>query len=65
ESVRMLRDRVVAALHDHASEAGATLVVCHAGVVRAALSRGEDEDSFQTAIGFGETRTWPRDGDTP
>ena len=30
------------------------LIITHAGVIRAALARGEDAQDYQTEIGFGE-----------
>ncbi len=63
ESVRMLRKRCREALEDYAGCGGDTLVVCHAGVVRAAFARGCEADDFTTSIGYGETLLWTRDSD--
>ncbi|MEL7447658.1 MAG: histidine phosphatase family protein [Pseudomonadota bacterium] len=61
ESVRMVWQRCQDALAEYASRDGDTLVVCHAGVVRAAFAHGCTEEEFQTSIGYGETRRWPGD----
>lgn len=63
ESVRMLRSRSRSAIEDYARRAGDTLVVCHAGVVRAVFARTGDAGDFTTAIGYGETRRWTREND--
>lgn len=65
ESVRMLRRRCREAIEDYAGRAGDTLVVCHAGVVRAAFARGCDAGDFGTPIGYGETLLWTRDSRQP
>ncbi|MEL7537749.1 MAG: histidine phosphatase family protein [Pseudomonadota bacterium] len=59
ESVRGFRSRCLAALRDYAEHPGDTLVVCHAGVVRAAFARGADSRDFATPIGYGECMRWP------
>jgi alpha-ribazole phosphatase len=51
ESVAMLAARVSAALRDHRRQSGDSLIVTHAGVVRAALG------DWRAQIGFG---TWVR-----
>ena len=58
ESVRMLRARARAALEDYAACDGDSLVVCHAGVVRAVCASGSEADDFNTSIGYGETLLW-------
>ena len=65
ESVRMLRSRCREAVEDYADRTGDTLVVCHAGVVRALFARGCDADDFKTSIGYGETLLWNRENDQP
>lgn len=65
ESVRMLRHRCREAVEDYAGRAGDTLVVCHAGVVRAVFARGCDADDFKTSIGYGETLLWNRENGQP
>lgn len=59
ESVRLFRSRCVAAVEDYAGRSDDTLVVCHAGVVRAVFAQGCDADDFATRIGYGETLYWP------
>lgn len=59
ESVRMLRSRCRAAVEEYAGRSGDTLVVCHAGVVRAVFAQGHDPADFATSIGYGETVRWP------
>lgn len=65
ESVRMLARRCREAVEDYADRAGDTLVVCHAGVVRAVFARGDDADDFKTSIGYGETLLWNREHGQP
>ena len=65
ESVRMLTRRCREAVEDYAGRAGDTLVVCHAGVVRAVFARGGDADDFKTSIGYGETLLWNRENGQP
>lgn len=60
ESVRMLERRCREAVEDYAGRAGDTLIVCHAGVVRAVFAQGCDVDDFKTPIGYGETLRWTR-----
>lgn len=52
ESIAVLRARVLAALAE-ASTKHTTLVVTHAGVIRAALSTGDTAAHFDTKIEFG------------
>lgn len=59
ESVRMLRTRCTEAMEDYTRRPGDTLVVCHAGVVRAVFARGSKAGDFATTIDYGETRRWP------
>ncbi len=53
ESVSMLSTRVREALHDWGTRETPTLIVTHAGVIRAALATGETADDFNTQIDFG------------
>lgn len=54
ESVGDLKARVDAALAEIRAHQCSTLIVTHAGVIRAALARGTDASHFQTQIDFGE-----------
>ena len=65
ESVRMFRRRCREAVDDYAGRAGDTLLVCHAGVVRAVFARGSNANDFKTSIGYGETLTWNREHGQP
>ncbi len=65
ESVRMFARRCREAINDYADRKGDTLVVCHAGVVRAMFARGDDTDDFKTSIGYGELVVWNREHDQP
>lgn len=58
ESVREFRTRCMAAVLDYERRSGDTLLVCHAGVVRAAFAQGDDAKDFATRIGYGETLRW-------
>ncbi len=53
ESVAMLRARTQQAVKDCRRSGEPTLIVTHAGVVRAALSTGETADDFNAEIDFG------------
>ena len=53
ESVSALHDRVRNAIDEFRDQDGSTLIVCHAGVIRAALARGEKAEDFNTEIAFG------------
>ena len=53
ESVSMLQTRIRAALADWFAKDKATLIVTHAGVVRAALATGPNASDFNTQIDFG------------
>ncbi|MEM8769158.1 MAG: histidine phosphatase family protein [Pseudomonadota bacterium] len=61
ESVRTFRLRIREALEDHAADEGDCLVVCHAGVVRAAFAGGSEAQDFNQSIGYGDTLRWPSD----
>lgn len=54
ESVEILKNRVDAALSEIQTMPTPALIITHAGVIRAALARGEDAQDYQTEIGFGE-----------
>lgn len=53
ESVAILHARIRAALDDLSDRDTSTLIVSHAGVIRAALARGETAEDFNTEIAFG------------
>lgn len=53
ESVSGLQARVKAAVADHAATGVPTLIVTHAGVIRAALATGETASDFDAKIDFG------------
>ncbi|MEM7081110.1 MAG: histidine phosphatase family protein [Pseudomonadota bacterium] len=59
ECVRAFRDRCLNAMNDYKKHDGTTLIVCHAGVVRAVFATGNTADDFKTSIGYGETIAWP------
>ncbi len=58
ESVREFSTRCREAVAAYEREEGDTLIVCHAGVIRAAFARGDDVDAFGTAVSYGESRRW-------
>ncbi|MEM6710218.1 MAG: histidine phosphatase family protein [Pseudomonadota bacterium] len=58
ENVRDFQRRCLDALNDYRNLSGDTLVVCHAGVVRAAFATGEHSADFTTRIDYGATRLW-------
>lgn len=53
ESVAMLRARIQQAFGEIETSQGPTLVVTHAGVIRAALSTGDTAGDFEASIPFG------------
>ncbi|MEE2877905.1 MAG: alpha-ribazole phosphatase family protein [Pseudomonadota bacterium] len=53
ESVSMLRARTHAALDDYRRQPGHTLIVTHAGVIKAALAAEETAASHSATIAFG------------
>ena len=53
ESVAILRIRTREALQDVDISRGPALVVTHAGVIKAALSKGDTADAFDTSVPFG------------
>lgn len=53
ESVAILHVRIQAALDGLYDQDRSTLIVSHAGVIRAALARGETAEDFNTKIAFG------------
>ena len=65
ESVRIFMRRCREAVDDYSGHAGDTLVVCHAGVVRAVFARGSDADDFKTSIDYGELLVWNREHSQP
>ncbi|MEM9668163.1 MAG: alpha-ribazole phosphatase [Pseudomonadota bacterium] len=54
ESVNMLRQRTLEVVGELKDIKQQTLVVTHAGVIRAVLSTGDTADHFRTDIGFGK-----------
>ncbi|WP_084396616.1 alpha-ribazole phosphatase family protein [Henriciella aquimarina] len=52
ESVAMLRKRTLEALEEYRSLDGHTLIVTHAGVIKAALAADETAESHAASIGF-------------
>ncbi|MEM1263818.1 MAG: histidine phosphatase family protein [Pseudomonadota bacterium] len=59
ERVRDFRRRCLAAVTELAKNPGDSLVVCHAGVVRAVFADGPDSQDFATSIDYGEIVRWP------
>ncbi|WP_084421767.1 alpha-ribazole phosphatase [Henriciella litoralis] len=53
ESVAMLRARALDALRDHRNNDGHTLIVTHAGVIKAALAAEETAAGYAMGIDFG------------
>ena len=53
ESVAMLRDRTLEALKDILKRKIPTLVVTHSGVIKAALAKSDQAETFNTQIDFG------------
>ncbi len=53
ESVAQLKMRVDAAIDHLEQNQGTTIVITHAGVIRAALANGETASDFQTKTDFG------------
>lgn len=56
ESVAMLQSRVLQALTDYEDDIQTTLIVTHAGVIRAALAEDQTAASFDTRTDFGAFR---------
>lgn len=59
ETVAMLRDRTLDALGEIKAVATPTLIVTHAGVIKAALATGDTSEDFNSQIGFGAFITLP------
>ncbi|MEM1229946.1 MAG: alpha-ribazole phosphatase [Pseudomonadota bacterium] len=57
ESVATLHRRVQGAIRDHASTTGDSLLVTHAGVIRAAFAPRLEQSLFETRVEFGGFRT--------
>lgn len=53
ESVEMLTSRVQSALADYRKSSKAHIIVCHAGVIKAAKSTGTLASDFSTSVSFG------------
>lgn len=62
ETVGELKARVDAALAEIWSSAVPTLIVTHAGVIRAALAQGRGAQHYQTDVSFGEFIRLPEPG---
>ena len=60
ESVAMLKERTFDALNDILAMERPTIIVTHAGVIKAALSTGDSPENFNTQIGFGQIAAWPQ-----
>jgi len=60
ESVLQLKSRVTDALGRWKMYSGDTLIVTHAGVIRAALATGETAQDFHYEIGFGDHVILPK-----
>lgn len=60
ESVEILQSRVSEALTEWRSREGSTLIVTHAGVIRAAHATGKTAQECNFEIGFGQHVTLPR-----
>ena len=53
DSVAMLRSRTLNALAEYSASRQRYIVVTHSGVIKAALSDGDDAEHFATAVDFG------------
>ncbi|MEO0882641.1 MAG: alpha-ribazole phosphatase [Pseudomonadota bacterium] len=65
ESVAMLRARTLAALKDWREASKPTLIVTHAGVIKAALATGKTAGDFDTKIDFGDFVTMSAEQGAP
>ena len=61
ESVRMLHERVGAAIADYRRSGASHVVVTHAGVIKAALARAGHPDGWKAVVGFGASIRLPVD----
>ena len=61
ESVRMLHDRVGAAIADYRGSGASHVVVTHAGVIKAALARAGHPDGWKAVVEFGASIRLPPD----
>jgi len=59
ESVEMLVNRVKAAMGEYHQSGKNHLIVCHAGVIKAAMSTGTAASDFSTTTAFGEILMLP------
>lgn len=59
ESVRMLHERVGAAIADYRRSGASHVVVTHAGVIKAALARAGHPDGWKAVVGFGASIRLP------
>ena len=62
ESVRMLRERVRAALDDYRRSGLSHVVVTHAGIIKAARILGGEPEGWRSSIDFGEVMPLPEAG---
>ena len=58
ESVRTFQQRCLDAVNEWADRPGDTLVVCHAGVVRAVFAVGTRSQDFSRSIDYGDVVHW-------
>ena len=61
ESVRMLHDRVGAAIAEYRRSGRSHVVVTHAGVIKAALARAGHPDGWKAVVEFGASIRLPAD----
>ena len=59
ECVRMLHERVGAAIADYRRSGASHVVVTHAGVIKAALARTGHPDGWKAVVGFGASIRLP------
>lgn len=54
ETVAELRTRVLSGVEEYASRDGTQVIVCHAGVIKAAFATGDNASDFNAAPDYGE-----------
>lgn len=59
EHVRAFQARCRTAVQEWAERDGDTLMVCHAGVVRAVFANGDRSEDFSKSLDYGQTLRWP------
>ncbi|MEM8685057.1 MAG: alpha-ribazole phosphatase [Pseudomonadota bacterium] len=64
ESVAMVRDRAIQAVRAYRDLEQRCVLVTHAGFIRVVLADGDEPESFNTKIGYGECIPWPRNTET-